>query len=52
MWNGYELALGTWKDIWEQIKKVLVDYQKKERKQTYRTKMKYTNNLKNPVTIG
>ena len=35
MYDGDELLLGTWKDIWEHITKVLVDHRKKEKKKTY-----------------
>ena len=38
MYDGDELLLGTWKDIWEHIKKVLLDYRRKERKKTYMEK--------------
>ena len=33
MYDGDELLLGTWKDIWEHITKVLVDHRKKEKKE-------------------
>ena len=48
MYDGDELVLGTWRDIWEQIKKVLLDHRRKQRK----CKVKYTKDLKNPVTSG
>ena len=35
MYEGDELVLGTWKDIWEHIRKVLLEHRKKERKETY-----------------
>ena len=35
MYGADELVLWTWKDIWEHIKKVLLDYRRKERKKTY-----------------
>ena len=53
MYDGDELLLGTRKDIWEHIKKLLLDHQRKERKETYmrrRCELKYTKDLKNPVT--
>ena len=34
MYDGDELVLGTWKDTWKHIKKLLVDHQRKERKET------------------
>ena len=34
MYEGDELVLVTWKNIWEHIKKVLVDHRRKERKET------------------
>ena len=30
MYDGDELELWTWKDIWEQVKKVLVDHKRKK----------------------
>ena len=38
MYDGDLLVQGTWKDIWEHIKKVLVDHQKKEWMETYMRK--------------
>ena len=38
MYDGDELVLGTWRDIWEQIKKVLLDHRRKQRKKTYTKK--------------
>ena len=55
MYDGDELVLEAWKDIWERIKKVPLDHRRKERKDTYmekRCKVKYTKNLKNTVTSG
>ena len=55
MYDGDELVLGAWKDIWERIKKVPLDHRRKERKDTYmekRCKVKYTKGLKNPITSG
>ena len=36
--EGDELVLGTWKDIWEHIKKVLLDHQTKERRDIHEKK--------------
>ena len=35
LYDGDKLVLETWKDIWEHIKKVLLDHRRKERKETY-----------------
>ena len=40
MYDGYELVMGTWKDIWEHIKKVLVDHRRMERKERKETEKK------------
>ena len=40
MYNGDEPVLSTWKDIWEHIKKVLVDHRRMERKERKETEKK------------
>ena len=56
MYNSDKLVLGTWKDIWEHIKKVLLDHRRKQRKETYmKKKMQseiYKGQRKNPVING
>ena len=53
MYNGDELVLGTWKDIWKH-KEGTGGPSTKGRRHTWerRCKVKYKNNLKNPVTSG
>ena len=34
MYDGDKLSLGTWKDIWEHLKNLLMNHQRKERKTT------------------
>ena len=38
MYDGDGLVLGTWKEIWEHIKKVLLNHRRRERINTYMKK--------------
>ena len=55
MYDGDELVLGTWKYVWENINKILVDHRRKERKETYMEKKMQSEiykGLENPISSG